>query len=407
MKCHAAPQVVKLRDAKGLPLPEWKPLKFNDCVACHKDPHAGRFTGACAKCHSTDDFHNINRAGFNHGITRYPLKGKHALVDCAKCHDPARGGFGPKPKFAACTDCHKDTHNGMATLLGKVVDCASCHDVSGFDRSTYTVAAHAKSAYPLVGRHTVAACEGCHMKKPLGSPEAGSLGSARVVLRPKKSACADCHGDPHLGRFEATGARPKKNSCQSCHSLLAYHPSTYDGAAHADCVFPLLGAHRAIPCQACHEELGGVPARSTLRVNVAAMRPLRFDNQKRLCVDCHSSPHGVQFTQRKDKGACDACHDDRAFAPAGKFDHNRDSSFKLEGAHLKAPCGSCHRLQTDTSGKTMVVYRATPIRCEACHVGGTPDLLTPVNKKTQNVPPRTDARGLVLLTSREAFHGTH
>jgi hypothetical protein len=376
LKCHAAPQFVKLHDAKGQPLPEWKPLAHGDCVSCHKDPHAGRFPGACAKCHNTENFKVINKGGFNHDLTKYPLKGKHAAVACAKCHDPKLGAAGQKPKFALCTDCHKDAHNGTATLAGKVVDCASCHSVEGFDQPTYTAAMHARSAYPLVGKHASADCSRCHVKKPAESPAAKALGTARVSIRPKYANCTTCHGDPHKGRFELTGARPKKKGCLTCHSMDGFHPSIYDGIMHADCVFPLHGAHMATPCQACHEELKGEPAKATLVANLAQMRPLWFDNPRRVCVDCHASPHGVQFSQRKDKGACQVCHGDESFVPASKFDHDRDSAFKLEGAHAKTPCASCHVSQKNAAGKTVVIYRPTPKRCESCHATGVPDTLS-------------------------------
>ncbi len=372
LKCHAAPQFVKARDAKGKPLPEWKPLAHKDCVSCHKDPHRGQFPGACAKCHVTDDWKRINKAGFDHDRTKYPLRGKHALVACEKCHEPRQGGFGPKPKFAACTDCHKDAHAGTATLAGVVVDCAKCHEVKGWTPSTYTAIAHAKSTYPLEGRHFAAACEKCHVRAKAGTPAAVALGPARVQLRPKKGACTDCHFDPHRGRFEPAGARPQKDGCRACHTLGRFAPSTYDAAAHANCVFPLRGGHLATPCQQCHAELLVAPARSSLLADSSAARPLRFDNPQRACVECHraQNPHGEQFAQRRDKGACDACHVDFAFVPASKFDHNRDSSYRLEGAHARTPCASCHVPAMTTDGKKFVTYRPTPTKCEACHTSG-------------------------------------
>ena len=54
------------------------------------------------------------------------------------------------------------------------------------------------------------------------------------------------------------------------------------------------------------------------------------------------TPHGDQFDARKDRGRCDACHTVEAFAPAGQFDHDRDASFSLKGAHEGVPCNQCH-----------------------------------------------------------------
>ncbi|MFN8588436.1 MAG: cytochrome c3 family protein [Candidatus Eisenbacteria bacterium] len=379
LKCHAAPQFVKARDAKGQPLPQWKPLPHKDCVSCHKDPHAGRFPGACAKCHTTEGWKNVSRSGFNHDVTRYPLRGRHAQVACEKCHDVRQGGFGQKPKFAACTDCHKDAHAGTATLAGVAADCAACHSVAGWTPSTYTVAQHAKSTYPLEGRHATTACVKCHVRAATGTSAAAALGPARVQLRPKKAACADCHHDPHRGRFEPTGARAKKNGCRACHTLNTFRPSSYDAVAHADCVFPLRGGHLATPCQACHQELAAPPARSSLAADSASARVLAFDQPRRACVECHAaqSPHGDQFAHRRDKGACEGCHVDFTFVPASKFDHDRDSSYRLEGAHARTPCASCHVPKPDASGRTVVTYRPTPTKCEACHTSGAVAPLTP------------------------------
>jgi hypothetical protein len=406
-KCHATPLVAKARDAKGLPIPQWKPLPHADCVSCHKDPHAGRFTGACAKCHVTTSFHTINKQGFNHDQTRYPLRGKHAAVACATCHD-ARKGFGEKPKFALCTDCHKDAHAGKATLLAAVVDCATCHTVDGFDKSTYTVAAHAKSKYPLLGGHATTRCEQCHAKLADKPATIAAWGTARVVLRPASARCTSCHADPHRGRFEATGPRPHKGGCLECHDMGAFHPSRYDGVAHASCVFPLQGAHRAVTCQGCHDELKAPATDFSLAADSTRVRMLRFDNPRRKCADCHNSPHGDQFAHRKDKGACEGCHDDQAFAPAPRFDHNRDSRYKLEGGHLKAKCAGCHVPRPQPSGPPAVTYRPLSMRCESCHSSNMRDssLTAPASGRSSFVPARPNARGLAMLTSREVDHAS-
>lgn len=404
-KCHASAAVAKGVDAQGKPIAQWKPLPHNDCVSCHKDPHAGRFPGACSKCHVTSDFHTIGKQNFNHELTRYPLRGKHASVACEKCHDAGAGG--PKPKFALCTDCHKDAHAGTATLAGKAVDCAACHDVKGFENSIYTAAQHQQSAYPLEGRHAAAECAKCHVQKPAGAATVAALGTARVVMRPVHGACVDCHADPHAGRFRPTGARPQKNDCRACHDLGKFRPSNYDDVMHAGCVFRLEGAHQAVPCQSCHDELKAPASRATLIADAPNMRPLRFDNPRRACVDCHKSPHGEQFAHRKDKGACDGCHGAEAFAPAGKFDHNKDSAFKLEGAHLKTECASCHPSNPGPDGKPVTIYRPTPTKCEACHAAGEPDSTATPKSRMGVLAPRRHADRPVPMTTREALYAAN
>ena len=371
-KCHLDPRVATTVDAKGLPVAQWKPLPHDACISCHKDQHEGRFKDACAKCHTTAGWKVFNKTSFNHDMTKYPLRGKHAAVDCAKCHDPKKAASA-KPLFAACTSCHKDIHAGKATLLGLVVDCASCHTVEGFDRPSYTAAAHAQSKFPLVGRHAATECQKCHVKLADTPAVAAAWGAARVVLRPSFARCVPCHLDPHAGRFEPAGARAHKRGCLDCHSPVAFHPSSYDSRMHAGCVFPLNGAHQAVPCQNCHAELKIPAGTSSMPADFARARVLHFDNLRRHCVDCHENQHGKQFAARKDKGDCQGCHDDRAFSPATKFVHNRDARFKLEGAHATTPCASCHVPQKDSTGKKFVIYRSTPNTCEACHAGGVRD----------------------------------
>jgi hypothetical protein len=244
--------------------------------------------------------------------------------------------------------------------------------VKAFKPSTWPVAEHQKSRYPLDGAHALASCQSCHTRAAEGSAEAVSLGTARVRMRPAHAACIDCHGDPHAGRFSPGGARPHAAGCLACHSLAAFRPSTYDGRAHADCVFPLEGAHRAVPCQKCHAELDKGQGGSTLK-GAADLRSLRFDSRSRACKDCHDDAHRGQFAARKDKGACESCHDFKSFVPASRFDHDRDSAFKLQGAHAHTPCAACHRATRSATGTVLITYRPTPTRCASCHAPAGPD----------------------------------
>ncbi len=367
--CHATPTINAGLDARGVRKPLWKPVPHQDCVACHKDPHAGRFTGACARCHTTDAWTRVDSKGFDHEQTRYPLRGRHAAVKCESCHDPRRGG--KHPRFAACADCHSDAHAGQATVAGQPRDCATCHDVKGFAVSTWPVAEHQRTRYALDGAHAAAACAGCHVRVPERSSEAAALGTARVRMRPKHAQCGDCHADPHAGRFSAGGARPHQAGCLACHSMAAFAPSTYDGRAHADCVFPLEGAHMATPCQRCHAELDKPRGRSSL-LGSSSLRALPFDAPARACADCHEDAHDGQFAGRRDKGACESCHGFASFAPATRFDHDRDAAFKLEGAHAHTPCAACHRTARDKKGVERVVWRPTPKDCESCHAPAEP-----------------------------------
>ena len=448
------------KPAAGDTVPVFKPVAHRDCAACHTDPHRGRFAGACSGCHVTTGFRVIDRGNFDHDRTRYPLRGAHVSVSCARCHD-APGLERKNPPFATCTACHRDPHAGTATLAGAVVDCAACHTVAGFTVAGFTLEQHAKTRYPLEGRHRQVACVSCHVKNPpavpagqLGSagvqmhpafsrcfdchtddhggqlaaradkgectachsvagwtpstftaaahattrftldgrhaelecrachgarrsglaplPETASLGKADVLFRLGELECASCHVDPHQGRFAARGAHPVRGGCLGCHDTRRYRPSTIDVAAHAAYAFKLEGAHRAVPCVGCHADLKYTPAASTLIQARRAGAPLWFTTRggTQGCLACHQNPHGDQFAGRPRGETCESCHGADVFAPASRFDHDRDTKFPLRGGHANVACTRCHATVTGPGNTRITRYRPVSTRCESCHGDG-------------------------------------
>jgi hypothetical protein len=356
--------------------PAFKPLRTAECASCHRDPHGGRLGAACSQCHVTTGFGDPKAGGFDHGKTRYPLRGRHASVRCAACHEAGN----KTPAFTTCASCHVDAHAATAPLAAKGSDCAACHDERGFRPSTFSEARHqagrcatchtdahagqldarggaecatchtvrtwtassmaparhAEFRFTLDGKHASAWCGACH-----GTGD-------RIVFRLEQLECVSCHVDPH----EKREAR-----CVACHTTTAFRPSTVDLAAHARFRFPLEGAHGAVPCAECHQALTRTSGGAALRTAVATIAPLRLDETRTACVDCHTDPHGGQFARGQAK-TCDACHDLAGFRPARRFDHQRDTTFPLDGGHQAVPCDRCHAEGT---------WRGTPGRCEACH----------------------------------------
>lgn len=284
----------------------------------------------------------MNASSFDHERTRYPLRGAHRRTACDRCHDfSARPGARRTPAtFAACGDCHRDPHNGAATLAGKVVDCSACHDLGAFAPATFTVAQHRNTRYPLDGGHQRVRCAACHRTAPRGA-----AGGTFVQFRPAFSRCRDCHADPHQP------APPLPRECADCHTLQGYVPSTVDVAGHARFRFALEGAHRAVPCAGCHR-----------------LQTKSFTAPTQ-CAACHDGPHGTQFAARADRGTCDACHDVAKWRPAARFDHERGTRFSLAGAHATVACDRCHT-PIGTGARRDRRYRPVSAACESCHVGG-------------------------------------
>lgn len=379
--------------------------RFDACVACHRDPHGGQTAAAgpprdCALCHSVDGYRPSTFTAESHRTSSYPLEGKHLEVRCEACHPRNPPGTAPESlgkagvlirrPHARCGDCHADPHGGQ---LGDRGACERCHAVAGWRPSTFTAREHASLRLPLEGKHARIPCSACHgpERRELPSlPATEPLGSARVALALGDVACTACHADPHGGRYSAGGAKPRPEGCVACHGLDAFRPSKLDAGAHRDLGSPLEGAHASLACERCHEELGSLPARSSL-VGRGPVPLLSFSTKGRRCEDCHVDPHGGQFAGGPRGGSCARCHGERAFRPAERFDHARDSAFRLEGAHARVACDRCHVKRADASGHESVVYRGLPGRCVDCH-GARPSSSPDAGRSSIEPPP---ARGRV------------
>lgn len=340
------------------------------CLSCHEDPHVRRFGDDCTKCHDVTTWKKVRERGFDHDLTRYPLRGRHAALECAACHDPQKA-WGKAPKFAACGDCHADAHAGQARLGAQPADCAACHDVRGFTPSTLPAGAHAKTDYPLEGRHRELACAKCHAK---AAPAArGALGSAGVVMRPRHGACADCHADAHGGQLAQAQA-----ACERCHDVRGFRPSRFRAADHAKTDYALEGAHADAACAACHgAKRAGLPAPA--RAAKAGTAGFVFALEERTCVACHADVHGGTLESGKpDARGCAACHDTRHFAPSAVDAAMHDRfEFKLRGAHRAVPCVGCHEslatpvrgaaLRLSAAKRAPVTFERAGATCAGCH----------------------------------------
>jgi len=352
------------------------------CADCHRDPHAGRATlrgeaADCASCHDERGFAPATYAVADHAGARFPLTGRHATVACAACHRPAptsairserdRAGVVLRPAFARCADCHADAHGGQFAHRPGGGECASCHRTDAWVPSTYGATEHAATGLALDGRHAALPCRACHARDRAGLPALppdAARGSARLALATLAPECASCHRDPHEGSLRGPSAKAGgPAACGDCHGATSFRPSTVDARVHASFRYPLDGAHRTVPCVRCHAGLGAAAASDGSRPAVT------FRTAHDRCEACHETPHGAQFAARRGGGACDACHDLDAFAPASRFDHT-SSVWPLPGRHTEVACAKCHPRGTDVDGAERTMFRPTPTACRDCHAAG-------------------------------------
>ncbi len=272
-------------------------VRFDDCIGCHRDPHRGQFRPQrCRDCHVETSFVEI--PGFDHDRTRFPLTGAHRRLTCMRCHAGHR--FRGTP--LQCQGCHTNPHRRI-----RIPDCTRCHTTR-----TWTVQQfdHARTGFPLLGKHAMIACQECH----------------RMGIRRKlATTCDGCHRSPHPRRVVAY------RDCTACHMFDAWSVPTYD---HRVSGFVLRGAHLDLQCRQCHtEERGGLhlPGRD--------------------CQLCHADPHRGAFGQD-----CTRCHAETVWT-AVTFDHAQ-TKFPLTGRHLQVQCTQCHMPPG---------YRVRGIRCRDCH----------------------------------------
>jgi hypothetical protein len=342
-KCHVT--VVDHRTETDPDYLKFAGVHHELCTDCHKDIHVGRFGTDCAKCHNASEWKATDRAHFDHNRTRYPLTGMHMKVACEKCHrpgEPVRGG-----KFAACMDCHADYHKGQFVSRQSHGACEECHAVDGFTPGRFTMAQHDKTDYPLRGAHVAIPCNSCHQRS-------GSGKSVTIRFTFKSTRCLECHQDPHKPHLKKLIA---DGGCESCHTDDAWDKVHFD---HDKTDYPLVGRHRDLLCRACHHQADGPK--------------VAFQTLAKTCAECHQDIHRGQFLlavaakgQKSTTTNCERCHTPKSWV-AERFNHDTDSSYKLEGGHRRVPCNGCHKPTTTDTGP-YVIYKPLDKACKSCHAG--------------------------------------
>jgi len=333
-----------------------EPIPYKLCSDCHKpDPHSGQFAkrkdgDKCESCHTVEGWKPSTFTVKDHATSDYPLDGAHAKVECAKCHIPAGAATKYKIKFALCTDCHKDEHNGQFAAAPWSNRCESCHTVKTFTPSTFTLAKHQKTRFVLEGAHVAVSCADCHSAKQ-GRPKSSA------PFHFANLACITCHEDVHQGQFNTQMNKKRRDGrvagCEACHSVKEWKDlSSFD---HDQTDYPLVGSHKAVACIDCHKP----PNLET------TMRHVSFKAAPKDCKSCHEDVHARQFARNGADPGCEQCHNSTKWKPS-LFDHEK-TAFSLKGAHELVKCSACHKNLRQAAGKQVLFYLPTPKECAACH----------------------------------------
>lgn len=291
---------------------DFKQAKSN-CADCHQDVHRGEFGLDCVMCHTTRNFIERADSARRHRVTRFPLLGAHAILDCSDCHRPSSSGqatFVNTP--TECDACHLDDYNATTdpdhAAGGFSRNCEQCHGTMSWSSAAFN---HEVTGFPLTGAHRAIVCASCHPGNQFSN------------------ASSDCYAC-HQNQFNQTTDPPHAivgfaTDCRQCHSTSAWIPSSFN---HGTTAFPLTGAHRVLTCDACHG--GGV-----------------YGGLSTACEGCHLNDYNATTDPDHQTAGfpvdCASCHNTNTWSGA-KFDH--DSTFFpiYSGAHNGkwSACSTCH-----------------------------------------------------------------
>ena len=286
--CHASGE--KYRDTPGT------------CIDCHgkNDIHKKQLGDVCSDCHNERSWRSQD---FDHNDTDFRLAGKHADLDCNSCHVSQRYEDTAKD----CYGCHRlnDVHAGRYGA-----ECHECHSESDWAGIKFD---HARTEFPLAGRHDKVECASCHKAD---------------IKKKLDTGCIACHrdDDEHRSRYGL--------KCESCHNPRGWDKAEFNHSGDTD--FPLRGKHKKVRCELCHR---GELATEDLATG---------------CYSCHA-PDDVHKGQEGEQ--CETCHDEDGWGGHVRFDHAM-ASFPLNGMHAVTPCEECH---------LTAVFKTAVSDCHACH----------------------------------------
>ncbi len=338
-----------------------RPVAHEHCENCHEDIHKGQFAkraagSECSTCHNQTSFKPTLFTRETHQNSGFKLEGKHAALECAKCHQPEGKGALYVTKKLLCNDCHADPHAGEFAKSPYFNECDRCHTQNSFQPSTFTSERHAQTKFMLAGAHAAVECSKCHTPlsatqvaaAPVDKAAAPALArvantaSAARLYHFERQNCVACHSDPHRTNL----------ACETCHDVQQWKQTKlFD---HRSTNFALEGAHQAVMCASCHKP-AAANAKSTLG----------FFQTPQQCSECHQDVHGGQFMTATRKEDCKSCHTMSKWN-SDAFDHNA-TAYPLDGFHVRVSCAQCHKQQKEVAGKMIRIYRGTPTECTKCH----------------------------------------
>ncbi len=343
------------------------------CKSCHEKESKHYFVGQlknkdCSLCHGNVSWKKDIK--FDHkDFSDFIIEGAHTKISCNSCHRNTKVGESPmiykwpNLKESGCLSCHSDFHGGMISKKFAGGNCTTCHNQNSFKISDFQ---HDQTSFVLRGKHKELSCQKCHGNTP---PTDNKEKEFQFIDGPKlvpwidwkstKRECLDCHKDFHQSNRHQTLKLGNMSQCQTCHNEISFKDKL-KFRHDVDTRFKVDGKHSTLKCNSCHTVLDEKSGFRKYR-----FEGLEIDN----CKVCHKSPHLNTFSPKNLQKKCSTCHTTRTWKETRvgeNFNHNFDTNFKIDGAHTKVNCKSCHGV----GGKEKQVFKfdfADKGYCLSCH----------------------------------------
>ncbi|MEI7895695.1 MAG: cytochrome C [bacterium] len=175
--------------------------------------------------------------------------------------------------------------------------------------------------------------------------------------------CLECHTElkarTDLQKGYHSSSDVKGKECVSCHS--DHHGLNFqiirfdkDKFNHDLTGFKLTGAHAKKKCIDCHK-------REHISDQKIKKKTFTYLGLNPACLTCHTDYH-----QQTLSANCAECHDQEAFKPVTKFDHNK-AKFQLVGKHQEVLCVTCHKIGVKNNLKYQEFKGIKFDNCTSCH----------------------------------------
>ena len=276
---------------------QWRGIS-STCNSCHEPLHED-FNKDCRECHVEQGWKQPYLKFKHQNLEKFSRDGKHAQVDCIKCHKTPRQWRGLSTR---CADCHEDPHSKQ---FGED-ECTRCHTTQGWTGENLLFKHTEDPKFILLEKHLTMDCRKCHKV-----PDHVPLANARLAGLSQQ--CINCHEVPHKGT---------DSDCRKCHIQKGWKGELLQFDHNRDAQFKLTGLHQNVECVQCHQkgeslvyglqnkDCKGCHQELTnfIQGKIAGLKGEADYHSKLECTECHQEDRLIKSPEEYRSICMKSCH---------------------------------------------------------------------------------------------------